>query len=214
MRSPLSDSSLPGSVLDEPVAARGRRPAFKAAVVVIVVLCLSVVLIWWRNSSGGDGQDVERALVRELSVAERAAPVEFTGTTIDGEAISLTDFRGQVVVVNVWGSWCAPCHAEAPVLAKVSADSAERGVQFLGIDVRDNPASALAFDRRYGITYPSIDARDGQALLAFRHSIPPAAVPSTVVLDRQGRAAARVIGQIREATLRAILEPVLAEGTP
>lgn len=198
---------------DEETAPR-RRPMFSAAMAILLVVCLGAAAMWWRSSTAVNQEPSEHSPVRELTVVERAAPVEFAGTTIAGKPISLADFRGHVVVVNVWGSWCAPCHAEAPVLAKVSADSAARGVRFIGIDVRDNPASALAFDRMYGITYPSIDARDGQALLAFRDSIPPAAVPSTVILDRQGRAAARVIGQVHEATLRAILEPVLAESSP
>ncbi|WP_460834443.1 TlpA family protein disulfide reductase [Nocardioides hungaricus] len=96
---------------------------------------------------------------------QEAIPLpQIRGTTIDGQALDLTDLRGRVVVLNVWGSWCGPCRAEAPDLAAVATETATRGVEFVGIDVRDNPAAARAFVRKYQITYPSFDDQNGLVL--------------------------------------------------
>lgn len=123
--------------------------------------------------------------------------------------------RGDVVVLNVWYAACAPCRAEAPDLAEVSAEYADRGVRFLGINTRDDAAGAQAFQRTYGIEYPSVlDATSGAALLSLRGKVPPQAVPTTLVLDAEGRVAARALGRIDGSTLRGLLDDVLAEDGP
>lgn len=147
----------------------------------------------------------------EFPVTERSRPVDVSGATLSGDPLALSDLRDRVVVVNVWGSWCPPCREEAPVLAKVSAEYAARGVSFVGINVRDNPAAARAFEENYGIDYPSIEDTDGRVVLALDQYIPASAVPVTLVLDREGRVAARVLGAVRETTLRRLLDTVLAE---
>lgn len=149
--------------------------------------------------------------VTEFPPVDRGDAVEVGGTTLTGDSLSLVDLRGQVVVVNVWGSWCPPCREEAPVLAKVSKEYAAKGVSFVGINVRDNRSSAVAFEDNYDITYPSIEDTDGRAVLALNQYIPANAVPVTLVLDREGRAAARVLGAVRDPTLRALLDSVVAE---
>ena len=149
--------------------------------------------------------------VTEYPVADRGRPVELSGGTLTDETLDLTDMRGDVVVVNVWGSWCVPCRIEAPVLARVSQEYRQRGVSFVGVNVKDNRAAAVAFEEEYGITYPSIEDTDGRAVLALSQYVPASAVPVTLVLDRDGRVAARVLGAVREATLRALLESTLAE---
>jgi len=149
--------------------------------------------------------------VRTVPVRERAAPVLFSGTTLDGARFDLRDHRGDVVVVSVWGSWCPPCIAEAPVLQQVWEQTRGAGVQFVGIDFNDNRAAALAHERRFGVTYPSVEDESGQVLLTLRGSLPPKAVPSTLVLDRRGRVAARVLGQVSGPTLRTLLRDALAE---
>lgn len=131
---------------------------------------------------------------------------DVSGRTITGEPLSFKDFRGNVLVINVWGSWCAPCRAEAPDLAEVSQETAPRGVRFVGIDVRDNPAAGRAFEREYGITYPSLDDQNGIVLASFTGIIPVSAVPSTVVVDRNGIVRARNIGRIDATTLRGLIE--------
>lgn len=138
----------------------------------------------------------------------RAAPI-LSGTTLSGEEVSTADFAGRTVVVNVWGSWCAPCRAEAPEL--VEAHRALGGeVEFLGVNTRDlDAAPALAFERAFGLTYPSIFDPDGELLLGFGQ-LPPKAIPSTVVIDADGRVAARVLGEVDATTLSGIVEDVEA----
>ena len=130
------------------------------------------------------------------------------GRTITGETLSLQDLRGHVVVINVWGSWCAPCRAEAPDLAAISKAAAPRGVRFVGIDVRDNPAAGRAFERNYGISYPSYDDQNGLVLAQFTGIIPVSAVPSTLVADRDGVIRGRVVGRVDGTTLRGLIEDV------
>src|SRR5690606_17040677 len=110
--------------------------------------------------------------------ADRDQPRELVGTGLDGESISLADLRGQPVVVVVWGSWCPPCRAEAPDLAALHEEYADR-VHFLGINIRDaSEERALAFNRTFGITYPSVFSPTGSALLAFRGTLTPNTIPS------------------------------------
>jgi thiol-disulfide isomerase/thioredoxin len=103
-------------------------------------------------------------------------------------------------------AWCAPCRAEAPDLARISAETASRGVRFVGIDVRDNAAAAQAFLRHYGITYPSFDDQGGLVLVQFTGLVPVGAVPSTIVVDKQGIVRARAVGRIDATTLRGLID--------
>jgi len=142
--------------------------------------------------------------------AKRVEAPNLSGHTLSGTRLSLREFRGQVVVLNAWGSWCAPCRAEAPDLRRVATETRAQGVQFVGIDTRDNAAAARAFVGKYHIPYPSL-IDDGSLLLALRDTVPAQAIPSTVVLDREGRVAARVVGRVRYSTLRGLVDDVLAE---
>ena len=99
-------------------------------------------------------------------------------------------------MLNFWGSWCDPCRAEAPALAALSAHFAGAGVRFLGIDIRDNTASALAFLHNYRISYPSLNDPGDEIALNFQGTVPAQALPDTVVIDRQGRIAARIVGGV------------------
>ena len=161
------------------------------------------------GSSGEQGFVSGNGAITALPVADRAAPGEVSGRTIDGEPLSLADYDGQVVVVNVWGSWCAPCRAEAPMLADAARDLADQDVAFLGIDSRDlNESQARAFVRTFDIPYPSIYDQRGSTLLAFRGTLTPNSIPSTVIIDRQGRVAASVLGEITRTTLYDLVEEV------
>ena len=133
------------------------------------------------------------------------------GGTLDGDRLDVSDWRGHVVVINAWGSWCGPCREEAPALRRVSEETKAAGVRFVGIDTRDNDAAGRAFAREFGITYPSLVDDSGRVMLAFGRTIPVAAVPSTVVVDRRGRIAARVIGAVTYSTLRGLVDDTLAE---
>jgi thiol-disulfide isomerase/thioredoxin len=153
----------------------------------------------------GDGS------VRVVAPSDRKAAISLSGKTIEGVPLDVSTYRGKVVVVNVWGSWCDPCQREATALERSWQATRDNGVQFVGVDIRDQASAARAFQRKKGITYPSLDGADGRALLAFRGTLPPNAIPSTIVLDRQGRVSARVLGPVTETTLTSMVEDVLAE---
>ncbi|MET9835780.1 TlpA disulfide reductase family protein [Streptomyces sp. NPDC006385] len=132
------------------------------------------------------------------------------GTTLDGEQVDIADMRGQAVVINIWGSWCAPCRKEAPELRKLAEKTEPLGVRFLGIDIRDNKTAAKAFERNFGITYPSIYDPDSRTLVGFKN-LAARAVPTTYVLDRQGRVAALSIGPLTYKDFYPIVTGVAAE---
>jgi thiol-disulfide isomerase/thioredoxin len=139
--------------------------------------------------------------------------MRLSGRTLDGDTFDLATLRGRPVVINVWGSWCAPCRKEAPELQKASVELGRRGVVSLGIDTRDDTASARAFVRQYQIGYPSL-VDDGTLLLALQGAVPASAVPTTVILDRKGRAAARILGATTAATISGLVEDLAEDSTP
>ena len=144
---------------------------------------------------------------------ESAAAPDLSGETLEGKTLSLSDYKGKVVVINVWGSWCPPCRAEAENFAKVSKDTAGDGVQFVGINTRDTSTEpAKAFEQDYGVTYPSLYDPTGKLMLRFKKgTLNPQAIPSTLVIDREGGIAARSLQPLSEERLRKMLDPVVAE---
>jgi len=143
---------------------------------------------------------------------ERGDPVEHTGTSYDGTGIDLADWRGDVVVLNFWYAACPPCRAEAPDLAAIHDDYSAQGVQMLGINPRDDAGTAQAFERTFSVPYPSLHDQGARGVAALEGLVPLQAMPSTVVLDRQGRVAARILGQADPTILRGLIDDVLAEG--
>ena len=143
-----------------------------------------------------------------IAPEERGPAPDLAGPTLEGGEFRLRDHLGEVVVLNVWASWCAPCRAEAPVLEDVWREVQDDGVQFVGLDTRDTEAAALAFLEAYGVTYPNVIDADGRLQLLFSDTLPPQAIPSTLVVDREGRVAGRIIGRVTEATLTALIEDV------
>jgi thiol-disulfide isomerase/thioredoxin len=141
------------------------------------------------------------------------APISGDSLLAPGQTISSTQSRGQVVVVNIWGSWCGPCRGEAPALEQVAAASAPRGVAFLGVDVRDDRDAAADFVRSRGITYPSIFDPPGRSLLALS-GYPRNAVPSTIVLDRAHRVAAVFLTAVLASDLQPVVDRIAAEPAP
>jgi thiol-disulfide isomerase/thioredoxin len=140
-----------------------------------------------------------------IDEAQRQSAPDITGTTLDGQSFSLASLRGKITILNVWASWCAPCRAEAPILEKVW--QAKQGdVHFIGLDTRDSDTAALSFIRKFGITYPNVIDRDGALQLRFSDTLPPQAIPSTIVIDAQGRVAARALGKVSESTLLGMIE--------
>lgn len=134
-----------------------------------------------------------------------------SGTTLTGARLSLSAYRGHVVVMNFWGSWCTPCRAEAPILAKLAREFAPRGVDFVGVDIRDSTANARAFDASFRIGYPSLNDPGAEVALGFRGAVTPAGIPTTLVIARDNRIAARVIGRVSYSGLKGLISRVLAE---
>jgi thiol-disulfide isomerase/thioredoxin len=144
--------------------------------------------------------------------ADRGAVAGLSGESLTeaGRTVSLQRYRGQVVVLNVWGSWCGPCRAEADDLVRVATATADQGVQFIGIDVRDSRQAGADFARDFGLTYPSIFDPPGRTLLALK-GIPRSVVPLTIVLDRQHRVAAVFLHAVHAQDLQPIVERISRE---
>ncbi|MEU7424317.1 TlpA disulfide reductase family protein [Streptomyces sp. NPDC040750] len=144
---------------------------------------------------------------------KRDAAPDLSGKTIDGKTLDVADYKGKVVVVNVWGSWCGPCREEAKYFAKVSKEYADKGVQFVGINTRDaSTTPALAFEKDNGIGYPSLYDPTGRLMLRFKKgTLNPQLVPSTLVIDKDGKVAARALEPLDDTALLKMVKPVLAE---
>ncbi len=133
------------------------------------------------------------------------------GTTLTGSKFKLSSYRGSVVVMNFWGSWCTPCREEAPALGSLARYFAGTDVRFIGVDIRDDPPSAEAFMRTFRIGYPSLNDPNDLIALDFNGTVPPAGIPTTLVIDRSGRIAARIVGQASYSGLEALIKRVKAE---
>ena len=131
-----------------------------------------------------------------------------SGQAVAGSALSLAGDRGDVVVLNFWGSWCAPCREEAPALAELARQFHGRDVRFVGVDIQDTPSAAKAFMTTFRIGYPSLNDPGDQIALEFRGTLPPTGIPSTLLIDRSGRIAARIVGGVSYAGLRALIVKV------
>jgi peroxiredoxin len=188
------------------------RPAIAAA---IAVLGLSAVAgcdggaigANVPQSSGANfvGHAYESAFYK---VGQRPQAPAVSGTTVSGAHLSLSSYRGDTIVLNFWGSWCAPCRAEAPALSSLARQLHGKHVQFVGIDIRDEPDSAQAFMQTFNVSYPSLSDPNDQIALAFHSTVPPAAIPTTLVIDRDGRIAARIFGSASYEELKSVVDEV------
>ena len=181
-------------------------PAIRRVGTLVAVLLLATGCVADANDPNAAGgqqgyPDVART-VTLIPPAERQPLAEVSGPNLDGTGtLSSKAYPDKVVVINVWGSWCPPCRKEAPELQAASEQTAAVA-QFLGVTSRDlQTAAPQRFVRENKITYPSIYDPSGQALLAFAGDLPPSAIPSTMVLDREGRLAVRVLGPVSKTTL-------------
>jgi len=188
----------------------GRRTVVVAAAVLTGALLAVVLLAGWAGSggtSGAAGIDGNASAVVYAAGHRPLAP-EFTGTTLTGSKLSFSAYRGKVVVLNFWGSWCVPCREEASTLSAAAARYQPSGVSFLGVDVRDTAASAQAFARSFHITYPSVSDPGSVITLDFTAVVPIAGTPTTLVIDRTGHVAGAVFGTVTYPELTAILAKV------
>ena len=163
------------------------------------------------NFTSADGS------VTEVAPANRGDAVSFESSdTSDGSTLKSEDFRGSVLVVNFWYAACPPCRAEAPDLAGLATDYADKGVRFLGVNVFDNASGAQSFEKSFDIPYPSIlDSDTGELRLAFASELPPSGIPTTFIVDRDGRVAARILGFLADRSMfEDMLDRVVAEAAP
>jgi len=199
-------------VLRVPWLRARRRTAVLAAAVLTGLLLALVLVAGWAGSGKSDVTDIggnTDAVV--YTAGHRPLAPEFTATTLAGSKLSFSSYRGKVVVLNFWGSWCVPCREEASTLSAVSAQYQPSGVSFLGVDVRDTAASAEAFAHSFHITYPSVSDSSSAVTLAFTAVVPIAGTPTTLVIDRTGHIAGAVFGTATYPELTAILAKVTAK---
>ena len=159
-----------------------------------------------KNYIAGDGT------VTEFDAAKRPTANDWVGKTESGALLTNKDLLGKVTVLNFWYAGCAPCRAEAKDLVLLQKEFAAKGVQFVGVNVRDTAATALAFDRNFKIDYPSvIDNDTGAVVLAFTGVVTPQAVPTTLVLDSSGAVASRILGRLEVGTLRTLIQTAVGK---
>ncbi|MFG2027482.1 TlpA family protein disulfide reductase [Streptomyces sp. NPDC048825] len=192
---------------------RSRAALFTSGAAVTALLLPACGSGGTSGGSGNTGFVTGTDGIATVEKAERAAAPELSGKTIDGEELDVADYKGDIVVLNVWGSWCGPCRLEAKNFVKVSEDLKDQGVQFVGINTRDTSTKpAVAFEKEYGVTYPSLYDPTGKLMLRFeKGTLNPQAIPSTIVIDRQGNIASRSLQPLSEEKLRKMIKPILAE---
>jgi cytochrome c biogenesis protein CcmG/thiol:disulfide interchange protein DsbE len=185
------------------VTARVRRPALGIAVVLIGVGALIGLLVYGVKATGR-GQTLDDAIAHGR---RPVAPAVSLPRLEGGAKAALADYRGTVVVLNYWASWCTPCRQESPLLERWQRRLAKRGGTVVGIDSLDVTADARAFVREFGLTYPMLRDRDGETQRRFGVS----GYPETLIVDRDGRIAALQRGPVDDAFLRRSVLPLLAE---
>ncbi|MEU2165006.1 TlpA disulfide reductase family protein [Streptomyces sp. NPDC019208] len=195
---------------------RAPRRTLLAAGALAAALTLSACTGDSNAKSGGGGDTNFVTGTGGISTApegKRMAAPQLSGKDLTGKPLDLADYRGKVVVLNLWGSWCAPCRAEAPYLTRIAEETRSKGVEFVGINTRDpQTGPALAFEKDYEVPYPSFHDPIGKLILKFpKGSLNPQAIPSTIVIDREGKIAARALTALDDKQLRSMIDPVLAE---
>ncbi|MDX3432987.1 redoxin family protein [Streptomyces sp. ME01-18a] len=190
-----------------------RRSALLAATAVAGVLILSACSGGTKAGGGNTNFVTGSGGISTVAKADRTDAPKLDGTTLDGKDLAVADYKGKVVVLNFWGSWCGPCRAEAKHFEKVAKATEAQGVQFVGVNTRDPQKSlALSFEKDFGVTYPSIYDPTGKLLLRFpKGTLNPQAIPSTVVIDRDGKLAARSLAALDAEKLRKMIDPLVAE---
>jgi thiol-disulfide isomerase/thioredoxin len=179
-----------------------RRTVVTVTAVVAVLLAgaLAVTLL-----TSGKGTAAKATNTVEYPAGHRPLSPDFSGTSLTGSPIKLSSYQGKTVVLNFWGSWCSPCRGEAPTLAVLDQQYGSKGVAFLGDDVGDTPANALAFTRSAGISYPSINDESYAVVQQLSAVVPLKDTPTTVVIDKTGHVAGMIIGAVDYGEMTTLL---------
>ncbi|MFC7309997.1 TlpA family protein disulfide reductase [Streptomyces monticola] len=190
------------------------RPALFAAGAAVAALVLSACGDGGTQGGSGNTNFVTgKNGIATAGKSEREAAPKLAGEGLDGKKLSLDDYKGKIVVLNVWGSWCGPCRVETPYLVKVAKELKPKGVEFVGINTRDfNKGPAVKFEEEHGVTYPSFYDPSGKLILRFpKGSLGPQQIPSTIVIDKDGKMAARALQAVNDEQLHKMIDPLLAE---
>jgi thiol-disulfide isomerase/thioredoxin len=181
----------------------------------LAVLFLGAAVSGCAKADTGDKGYIDgTGIITRLPVDERKRPGDVSGETLSGKQLDLEQYAGKVVVLNVWGSWCPPCRKEAPTLVSASRQLAQDDVVFVGVNSKDSsPDMGRAYERRFEVPYDSLYDPSGRTLLAFHGTLTPTSIPSTVVLDKQGRVAASILGEVPSATTLVDLVQDVEKGT-
>ncbi|MBR7827417.1 TlpA family protein disulfide reductase [Actinospica sp. MGRD01-02] len=182
------------------------KPARRRTLAVAAASLAAAAVLAGCGSSSGSSNGAQTGYVKvttgisQVKAADRQAMPALSGTTLQGKSLSV-DYTGHVTVINVWGSWCTPCREEAPDFAEAYQKYHAKGVEFVGINTRDDNAAAIAYNSQFGISYPSLQDPDETLVLDLKEIIPATSVPSTVIVDSSGKVAVRALGGITEPEL-------------
>lgn len=171
----------------------GERPTIHWIVVTATVAVTVAACSGIQAGQAGGGLGQAGYGITVVPVSERVDAPDVSGESLSGELLSLEDFAGRTVLINVWGSWCVPCREEVDDLAAARRRLPGSSVAFLGINIRDDRAAAVRFEDEYGVTWSSLYDPSGSQLLGFRDSLPASAVPTSYVIDADGNVAARML---------------------
>ncbi|MFF7469216.1 redoxin domain-containing protein [Streptomyces sp. NPDC008092] len=183
---------------------RRRLPLLAALLAPLLVLAAACAPA--REAGGSPVSPLTR-----VPAADRKAAPDLAGGSLDGRAVSLAGYRGKVVVLNVWASWCGPCRAEAPELSRAQKELAAKGVQVLGVDTDARRDSGRAFQEQHALSYPSLHDPGSRKLVRLPKGYRPQALPYTLFIDRQGRIAATYLSPLTQSDIRTITRPLLTE---
>ena len=170
-----------------------------AGVFVLLVAALVVTVFTQGKGNASDGNMVA------YPVGQRPAAPDFTATSLTGAPINFASYRGKIVVLNIWGSWCGPCRGEGQTLKYLDEEYGPQGIAFLGDDIQDTPANALFFLHSVGVTYPSVNDASGAVEERLSIAAPINGTPTTLVIDKTGHIAGMVDGPVTDSDMTTLL---------